>query len=78
VIATKSQTGNTRNQRRRAIFCAPCIAMSALGQKQTCAVQKAMSALVPIAKCAVQPSISALAKIERSHLSLWVTYKLLA
>jgi hypothetical protein len=28
--------------------------MSALGQKQTCAVQKAMSALVQIATCAVQ------------------------
>ena len=34
--------------------------MSAMGQKQTCAVQKAMSALVPIATCAVQLGISAL------------------
>ena len=46
--------------------------MSALGQKQTFAVQKATSALVPIATCAVR------AKSERSHLSLLVAYKLLA
>ena len=34
--------------------------LSALGQKQTCAVQKAMSALVPITTCTVQLGISAL------------------
>jgi hypothetical protein len=38
-----------RADSRRAFGLSPRVAMSALGQKQTCAVQKGMSALPPIA-----------------------------